>query len=96
MVRFLSRELFSFLNSFTGSESHPQTARIVALPEYEECAPTGRQAEQVLGSEPEEMPSHPFREIFNLFNAKYLKTAVRVRVSSGSTWPLGRGLHGKC
>lgn len=86
-------ELFLFQKWCTGSESHPQTARSAALPKYEQCAPTGRQAEQVLGSEPEEMPSHLF---FNLFNAKYLKNAVRVRVSSGSTWPLGRDLHGKC
>lgn len=88
--------MFLFLKLFTGIESHPQTARSVALPEYEQCAPTGRQTEQVLGSEPEEMPSHPFREVFNMFNAKYLKNAVRVRVSSSSTWPLGRDLHGKC
>jgi len=55
----------------------------------------GRQVERVLGSEPEKMPSHPFGEICNLSNGKYLKSAGRVRDSS-SRWLLGRDLYGKC
>ena len=58
------------------------TARSVALPSYEQHAPTGRQAEHVLGSEPEKMPSHPFSETCNLSDGKYLKSAGRVRDSS--------------